>query len=131
MNTFNEQVTVVGRRRRKHSDEFKAQVVAACRQPGVSIAAVSMAHGVNANLARRWIIDIKEPGRQLAERQRATPEAAVSNPAPPPFVAMSMPPGPASAEIRVELRRGTTAISVTWPVAAAAECAAWMRELLR
>lgn len=131
MNTFNEQVTVVGRRRRKHSDEFKAQVVAACSHPGVSIAAVSMAHGVNANLARRWIIDIKEPGRELAARQRATPEAAVSNSAPPPFVAMPMPPDRASPEIRVELRRGTTAISVTWPVAAAAECAAWMRELLR
>src|SRR4029453_6966754 len=35
--------------------EFKAHVVAACMQPGVSIAAVAMANGVNANLARRWV----------------------------------------------------------------------------
>ena len=131
MNTINEQVTVAGRRRRKHSDEFKAQVVAACSQPGVSIAAVSMAHGVNANLARRWIIDTREPGRELAETLLAAPEAAASKPAPAAFVAMSMPPDPTTSEIRVELRRGVTAISVTWPIAAAAECAVWMRELLR
>ncbi|WP_353885777.1 transposase, partial [uncultured Microbacterium sp.] len=43
------------RRRRRHSDEFKAKVVAACRQPGVSIASVALAHELNANLLRRWI----------------------------------------------------------------------------
>ena len=35
------------------------------------------------------------------------------------------------AAVRIELRRGTTAITVNWPCAAALECAAWMRELLR
>jgi transposase-like protein len=39
-----------GRRRRIHSDEFKAQIVAACSLPGVSTAAVAMAHGINPNL---------------------------------------------------------------------------------
>lgn len=34
------------RRRRTHSSEFKAQVVASCRYPGVSIAAIAMANGV-------------------------------------------------------------------------------------
>jgi transposase-like protein len=33
-----------GRKRRRHSAEFKAKVVAACRQPGVSMAAVALAH---------------------------------------------------------------------------------------
>lgn len=33
--------------------------------------------------------------------------------------------------IRVELRHGATTMTVTWPVSAAADCAAWMRELLR
>jgi transposase-like protein len=46
-----------GRGRRTHSAEFKAQVVAACRVAGVSKAAVAMAHGVNANLARRWVVE--------------------------------------------------------------------------
>ena len=35
------------------------------------------------------------------------------------------------ADIRIELRRGPIAISVSWPCAAASACAAWMRELLR
>ena len=35
------------------------------------------------------------------------------------------------AEIRVELRRGPVTMTVTWPVTAAADFAAWTRELLR
>jgi transposase len=34
-------------------------------------------------------------------------------------------------DIRLELRRGATTITVAWPMAAATECASWMRELLR
>ena len=37
-------VVVGRRRRRKHSAEFKAQVVAACSMPGVSAAAMAMAN---------------------------------------------------------------------------------------
>jgi transposase len=125
-------MAVVGRRRRKHSDEFKAQVIAACSQPGVSIAAVSMAHGVNANLARRWIIDTKDPARETSEAHLIAPDVAAPKLAlPPPFVPVTIPSTPALSEIHIELRRGTTAISVTWPIAAATDCAAWMRELLR
>ena len=36
-----------------------------------------------------------------------------------------------SPDIRIELQRGCTAVTVTWPASAASECAAWMRELLR
>jgi transposase len=46
-------------RRRRHSDEFKAAAVTACMQQGVSIAAVAMAHGINANLLRRWVKDAR------------------------------------------------------------------------
>lgn len=45
------------RRWREHSAEFKAQVVAACGAPGVPIAAVAMANGVNASVARRGVVD--------------------------------------------------------------------------
>lgn len=133
MNTISEPGIVVGRRRRKHSDEFKAQVVAACSQPGVSIAAVSMAHGVNANLARRWIFDANDARSRVPDKEdRAVAETVPPKLAlPPPFVAASLPPSPALSEIRVELRRGAIAISVTWPIGAASECAGWMRELLR
>jgi transposase len=34
-------------------------------------------------------------------------------------------------DIRIELRRGATTVSITWPGQAAGECAAWLREWLR
>lgn len=125
MHTISNEVTVGRRRRRKHSAEFKARVVAACGVPGVSIAAVAMANGVNANLARRWV--------RLAELSSGPQLATVtSGVAPPAFVALRMAPAaPAPADIRIELRRGAIAINVSWPSSAAPECAAWMRELLR
>ena len=35
------------RRRRRHSPEFRAAVIEACRQPGVSVAGVALANGLN------------------------------------------------------------------------------------
>ena len=51
----------------------------------------------------------------------------------PTFVPVTLPaPSCAPApDIRIELRRGATSISLTWPVCAAEHCAAWMRELLK
>ncbi|MBR7780409.1 transposase, partial [Undibacterium sp. BYS50W] len=40
------------RRRRRHSAEFKAQVIQACKQPGVSIAATALRYQLNANQVR-------------------------------------------------------------------------------
>lgn len=33
----------------------KQELVRRCRQPGVSVAAIALAHGLNANLVRKWI----------------------------------------------------------------------------
>lgn len=52
MNTIPDQQAGPRQRRCAHSDEFKAGAVAACAQPGTSMAAVAMAHGINANLLR-------------------------------------------------------------------------------
>ena len=125
MHTIPNEVGAGRRRRRAHSAEFKAQVVAACRSPGVSIAAVAMANGVNANLARRWLGDAERgSGGALA---RAVGGAAATT-----FVPLQLPPVvTAPVDIRIELRRGATMINVSWPCAAASECAAWFRELLR
>ncbi len=120
-----------GRGRRRHSAEFKAQLVQACRQPGVSIASVALSHGVNANLLRRWLM------------QRST-APAVAAPSPMPTVVGAMPGGAGqflpvkledgratAADIRIELRRGPTSVSVNWPLQQAGACAAWLREWLR
>ena len=39
----------------RRSPELKAAIVAECLVPGASVAAVALAHGVNANLVRKWI----------------------------------------------------------------------------
>jgi transposase len=113
------------RRRRLHSDEFKADAVAAAAQPGMSMAAVAMARGINANLLRRWV-------REAEVLPVQAPSNTTPEPSPVAFVAVQMPaPAPPVGDIRVELRRGPMTITVAWPLAALAECASWMRELLR
>ena len=125
MHTISNEVSAGRRRRRTHSAEFKAQLVAACISPGVSIAAVAMAHGVNSNLARRWVLEAERRGGGALA-------AAASSAVPTAFVAVQLPPAETEpATIRIELRRSTTTINVSWPCAAALDCAAWMRELLR
>ena len=115
------------RRRRKHSAEFKAHVVAACSKPGVSSASVAMANGINANLVRRWVKDAEGEREDVGEIGATN---RVKRPVTK-FVPLPLPsPAPVS-DIRVELQRGATKIVVTWPATAAAECAAWMRELLQ
>jgi transposase len=57
----------------------------------------------------------------------ASSEAASS-----PFVPVQLPaPITTASEIRMEVRRGSTTIVVTWPAALATECGTWLRELLR
>ena len=43
-------------KRRVHGAEFKAQVLAECEEPGASVAAVALAHGLNVNLLRKWLV---------------------------------------------------------------------------
>jgi transposase-like protein len=38
------------RSRRRYTEEFKKQAIEACRQPGISLAWVALANGLNANL---------------------------------------------------------------------------------
>jgi len=131
-------IELPGRRtRRRHAPEFREQVVQACRQPGVSIAAVALANGLNANMVRKWVIDAEvRPARApTAELGGPAPVGDKPTPNPPPSflpLAVRAPATPMHAdEIRIELQRGATAIKVAWPSTAAADCAAWLRELLQ
>ena len=117
------------RRRRRHSAGFKDQVVAACRHPGVSIAAVALAHGLNANLLRRWIHEREGVATKSRLPTRERPPVSESTPS---FVPLALSkPLPRTGEIQVELWRHDLKVSVTWPVSASTECAAWLRELMR
>ena len=110
--------------RRNYSAPFKAQVLEQCAARGASVAKVALAHGMNANVVHRW-------------RQEARDHAASVSPGcVKEFVPVSVPaPAPSThqgcADIRIELRRGDTSMAITWPSAAANECAAWIKELLR
>jgi transposase-like protein len=48
----------------------KRELVARCMEPGVSLARLAMAHGVNANLLRKWVM--KQTGAR-PPRQRKSP----------------------------------------------------------
>lgn len=114
-----------GRRRRRHSAEFKAQLIEECRRPGVSMASVAMANGINANLLRNWVVK-SGSAMNAPVRPRAEPREE--------FVALPIEARPTAApsgEIRIELRRGATTVAVSWPVSAAGDCAAWLRTWLR
>ena len=107
--------------RRRYDDELKVQVMAECDAPGASVAKVAMSHGINANVVHRW--------RQLARECRAAvlPRTGA-------FVPVSLPAPvltPQASDIRIELRRAMTTMTITWPVSATADFVAWTRELLR
>ena len=104
--------------RRRHSAELKALVLSECAQPGASVAGVALSHGINANVVHKW--------RRLAHAPSL--DLQVPNFLPVALPAPSCAPAP---DIRIELRRGATSISLTWPVCAAEHCAAWMRDLLK
>ena len=128
MNTYG--VDLMGRRRRRRlSAQFKQAVIGECMRPGVSIAAVALHHGLNANMLRKWVIEAehKLPPKPLAP---VTKEEA-AQPAPPTFVPLALSAPSVPGDIRIELQRAGTTVSITWPAAAARECAAWLREWLR
>lgn len=116
--------------RRRHAAEFKRQVIAACLQPGISIAAVALANGLNANLLRRWVKDHRDAreggdSAEIADRE--------NEPRPPTLVpiTVSSPEVELAGEIKIAIHRDQALVEVTWPVSQAAICAQWLREILR
>jgi transposase len=129
MNTYG--IDLMGRRRRRrHSSEFKAAVIQECMRAGVSIAAVALAHGLNANMLRKWVIDAESalsPGPKAAPAQ---PIQEVPEPGPT-FVPLALPAPVIEGDIRIELHRAGTTVTLVWPANAARDCAAWLRGWLR
>ncbi len=114
--------------RRHHPEEFKLAVIEACCEPGVSVAGIAMANSVNANQVRRWM---RERGIKPPTRRVATPVLDTASVIAPAFVQLPTPPAAIAGDIRIEVRRGNTAIKVEWPVQASGDCAAWLRDWLR
>jgi transposase len=70
MHIMDKQVVRAPRRRREHSAQFKRELVARSLEPGVSVAAIAMDSGINANLLFGW-------------RRRHIDALAQAEPAPP------------------------------------------------
>lgn len=112
-------------KRRRFSREFKARIIARCLEPGASVSRISLDHGLNANMVRRWISEARRAGHM---------------PAPPGFVPISLPavrPAPEAPIvpdqrhiIRIEIPRAGGAVVVEWPVEQAHQCAVLLRALL-
>ena len=99
------------KRRRRHSPQFKAEVLKACAEPGNTIAGVAQRYGVNANLVHKW-------------RRKPVPEI------PSEFVRL---PDPVSGDsgcggdtVHIELPGN---IIVHWPIARMADAIVWLRAM--
>jgi transposase-like protein len=115
------------RTRRRHDPEFKARVIAAGQHPGVSIAAVALANGLNANLLRRWIKDHREASVASAAGRKGTAVVPVTTGIIP--VTRQTTRGN-TGDIRLDLRRGELAVQIAWPVSHADHLGAWLKDLL-
>ena len=115
-------IVLPARRRRIHSIEFKTELVAICSQPGVSLSAVALAHGVNANLVRRWIkqFPVDSNLQQLPARARLVPVQveAIST-------------ATSEENIQFDIQRGSTQINIRWPMSGAQACVQWLGAWLK
>jgi len=119
-------VVIPRRVRRTHSEAFKQSVVAACREPGVSVAGVALANELNANQVHRWMRErgIAPPSRRMSG------SAALNALAEPGFVPVQVAPAVEARVIRLEAQRGNARVKLEWPIQAADACGTWLREWL-
>lgn len=119
---------------RTYTAQFKAELVAACQSPGVSIAAIAGQHGMNANVLHRWLREFERDGlHRLSSGGVVIPQ---SRPAPlAAFVPIQLPqPVPQPAEdlqVKIELNKGALSMVFTWPVSSVADLAAWTAAVLK
>jgi transposase len=94
--------------RRTYSRKAKRALVELCKAPGVSVAALALAHGINANLLRRWID--RYGGKSIVEAKRGTENRAALLP-----VKMVEPSAPAAVmvdgTIEISFRSATIRLS--------------------
>jgi transposase-like protein len=120
-------MSLVPRRKRTHSPEFKADLVRQCQQPGISISAVALANQINDNLLRKWIN--KAAALPLVQSEPVAP--AISSQFVPIEIATSSATTQVATPIRIQIQQGKTQIQIEWPMDSAAACAQWLQGWLR
>ena len=88
--------------RRVYPRKFKREVIAQCLEPGASVSAVALGHGINANVIRKWLPREKlAAARALATMLPVTIQGAASSVSSKP--AMRVAPGSRRPPIEVSL----------------------------
>ena len=98
------------KRRRRHSPQFKAEVLNACAEPGNTIAGVAQRYGVNANLVHKW--------------RKSVPGSPSDFVRLPDLVGAER--GSGGDTVRIDLPGN---IIVHWPIACMAEAIVWLRAM--
>ncbi|MEW8053156.1 MAG: transposase [Candidatus Thiodiazotropha sp.] len=100
-------------KRRRFSKTFKAKIVAACDQPGASVAGVALDNRLNANQVHRW--------RRLAKAKTSNiPKQSDFLPIPLPKCVSDT-----SASVIIEVN----GVKLQWPLAHMDQSIAWLRAL--
>lgn len=128
MDTTENLISTGRRRRRHHSVFFKAEAVSACQQPGVSIAAVALERGLNANLLRRWVHEAERGDAPIAIRP-ASPSAGPAEADG--FIPVSLSSSTIDSPIQIDLRVGRKRLTLQWPASQAQACAVLLRALMK
>ncbi|MDM3872683.1 transposase [Porticoccus sp. W117] len=101
------------KRRRRFTPEFRAKVVALCKQPDASVAAIARQHGLNANLVHKWI--------RGAGKSSSTASSPSTDFLPIPVSA----PLTADQCVRIEINN----LSIHWPIAHIHQAVPWLKAL--
>ena len=116
---------------RKHSDEFKARVVALALEPHASMASVALANGINANMLRCWVrasLPASAPSTVADDDRNAQALSFVQLPLQT-DKPLATPLAPAASPvIEVRIQRGETRVVLSLPMIS--DSAAWVREVL-
>lgn len=123
--------------RRQYTLEFKAQVIAQCQQPGVSVASVARLHGINDNLVHRWL---RQQPSFTAKKKKSLATAAMLTPAD--FIPVAVMNSDIAKDkhaqgvttisnqhFSISLTLGKLCIQVDWPMDHFSQSAQWLKGL--
>ena len=107
----------VKRHRRRHSRQFKQQVVRASFVPGASIASVAREFEVNASLVHNWRKQLGQACPENTDFIRVAP------------LSMGFDKGviPVAETLRVEIASAMGVVTLHWPMACLDYLAAWLK----
>jgi transposase-like protein len=90
--------------------EAKRELVRRCLQPGVSLAATALAHGLNANLLRKWVVKQTGRSRSAARVPRLLAVTALPSAVPEALPAVTPATAPGQWQLELVVPGGTIRI---------------------